>query len=79
MSAAVRSIARPAALPGRSCYWDGTLAALKFTPCEQKPLAVLDVDETALLNLGYEASDAQRQGPHDEKRWERWSRPAPTR
>jgi 5'-nucleotidase (lipoprotein e(P4) family) len=52
---------------------DGTLAAPKFTPCEQKPLAVvLDVDETALLNLGYEASDAQRQGPYDEKRWERW-------
>jgi 5'-nucleotidase (lipoprotein e(P4) family) len=52
---------------------DGTLAAPKFTPCEQKPLAVvLDVDETALLNLGYEASDAQRQGAYDEKRWERW-------
>ena len=52
---------------------DGTLAAPKFTPCEQKPLAiVLDVDETALLNLGYEASDAQRQAPYDDKRWERW-------
>jgi len=52
---------------------DGTLASPKFTPCEQKPLAiVLDVDETALLNLGYEASDAQRQAPYDEKRWERW-------
>lgn len=52
---------------------DGTLAAPKFTPCEQKPLAVvLDVDETALLNLGYEASDAQRQGAYDEKSWERW-------
>lgn len=52
---------------------DGTLAAPKFTPCEQKPLAiVLDVDETGLLNLGYEASDAQRQAPYEEKRWERW-------
>lgn len=52
---------------------EGTLAAPKFTSCEKKPLAVvLDIDETALLNLGYEASDAQRQGAYDEQRWERW-------
>lgn len=52
---------------------EGTLAAPKFTTCDKKPLAVvLDIDETALLNLGYEASDAQRQGAYDEQRWERW-------
>lgn len=52
---------------------EGTLAAPKFTSCDKKPLAVvLDIDETALLNLGYEASDAQRQGAYDEQRWERW-------
>jgi 5'-nucleotidase (lipoprotein e(P4) family) len=52
---------------------DATLEVPKFVPCGKKPLAVvLDIDETALLNLGYEADDAQRSGPYDEARWKRW-------
>src|ERR1051326_6560070 len=34
---------------------NATLAAPRFLPCGRRPLAVvLDVDETALQNLGYE-------------------------
>jgi 5'-nucleotidase (lipoprotein e(P4) family) len=45
-------------------------------PCGDKPKAVVfDVDETILLNLGYEADDAGHPGrPYDEQRWERWER-----
>ena len=50
-----------------------TLDVPKFESCGKKPLAVvLDIDETALLNLGYEADDSQRGGPYDQSRWERW-------
>jgi len=52
-----------------------TLDAPKFESCDKKPLAVvLDIDETALLNLGYEADDSQRNGPYDQSRWERWEK-----
>jgi 5'-nucleotidase (lipoprotein e(P4) family) len=52
---------------------EGTLEAPKFVPCAKKPLAVvLDIDETALLNLGYENDVAQRSGPYDDSRWKRW-------
>ena len=53
---------------------DATLAAPKFLKCgpKQRPAVVLDVDETALMNLGYEADDSQRNGPYDQKRWDRW-------
>lgn len=52
---------------------EATLEVPKFVPCGKKPLAVvLDVDETALLNLGFEADDAQRSGPYDDARWKRW-------
>ena len=51
------------------------LAAPKFESCDKKPLAVvLDIDETALLNVGYEADDSQRGGPYDQSRWERWEK-----
>ncbi len=54
---------------------DSTLAAPRFVDCGTKPLAVVfDVDETALLNLGYEADDAQRGGAYDAKRWDRWEK-----
>jgi 5'-nucleotidase (lipoprotein e(P4) family) len=54
---------------------DSTLAAPRFVECGTKPLAVVfDVDETALLNLGYEADDAGRGGAYDAKRWERWEK-----
>jgi 5'-nucleotidase (lipoprotein e(P4) family) len=45
-------------------------------PCGDKPPAVVfDVDETILLNLGYEADDAAHPGrPYDENRWLDWER-----
>ncbi|MBB4153309.1 5'-nucleotidase (lipoprotein e(P4) family) [Sphingomonas jinjuensis] len=50
-----------------------TLAAPRFVPCGTKKLAmVLDIDETVLLNLGYEADEAGRGGGYDEARWRRW-------
>lgn len=52
---------------------EGSLEVPRFMPCGKKPLAVvLDIDETALLNLGYEADDAQRGTGYDDKRWKRW-------
>jgi len=54
---------------------DSTLAAPKFLPCGSKPLAVmLDIDETSLLNLGYEEQDAAHPGPFDPARWDRWEK-----
>ena len=51
-----------------------TLAAPRFESCGDKPLAaVFDIDETAVLNLGYEADDARRGSPgYDAERWKRW-------
>jgi 5'-nucleotidase (lipoprotein e(P4) family) len=50
-----------------------TLAAPAFVPCADKPSAVvLDVDETALQNLGAEYAEASRGGGYDQARWERW-------
>jgi 5'-nucleotidase (lipoprotein e(P4) family) len=50
-----------------------TLADPRFEPCGKRPLAVvLDIDETALLNLGYEADEAARALPYDQGRWNRW-------
>jgi 5'-nucleotidase (lipoprotein e(P4) family) len=45
-----------------------------FVKCgpRQRPAVVLDIDETALMNLGYEADDSQRSGAYDQKRWDRW-------
>jgi len=53
-----------------------TLAAPRFIPCGRRPPAVvLDVDETALQNLGYEYDDAGHPGrPYDQERWNRWER-----
>ena len=53
---------------------DATLEAPKFLKCApgQRPAVVLDIDETALMNLGYEADDSQRNAPYDQKRWDRW-------
>ena len=46
-----------------------------FVPCGRKPLAVvLDVDETALLNLGYEYDQAAQNRTYDPKRWSDWER-----
>lgn len=49
-----------------------TLAAPTFAPCGDKPLAaVFDVDETVLLNLGFEY-DAAGGAAFDEARWTAW-------
>ncbi len=50
-----------------------TLASPGFVPCGSKPLAVvLDVDETALLNLGYEYDEAVKGRSFDSAIWNRW-------
>jgi 5'-nucleotidase (lipoprotein e(P4) family) len=42
-------------------------------PCGDKPYAaVFDMDETAILNLGYEYNDAVTGAPFDAARWTRW-------
>ena len=50
-----------------------TVASPSFVRCGRKPLAVvLDVDETALLNLGYEYDDAANRRSYDAGRFDRW-------
>lgn len=50
-----------------------SLNAPQFEPCGPKPLAiVLDIDETAILNVGYEADAARRGEGYDAARWARW-------
>ncbi len=49
-----------------------TLASPGQLPCTGQPAVVLDVDETALLNTGYEYSDARGNLTYDSARWERW-------
>ena len=54
---------------------DSTLAAPRFLPCGRRPLAVvLDVDETAIQNLGYEYDEALTRRSYDQERWNRWER-----
>ena len=54
---------------------DATLRTPRFVPCGRKPLAVvLDVDETALLNVGYEYDQAAQNRAYDPKRWSDWER-----
>ena len=52
-----------------------TLAAPAFLPCGDRPLAViLDADETAIQNLGYEYDEAANGRSYDQARWDRWER-----
>ncbi|KQS05281.1 acid phosphatase [Sphingomonas sp. Leaf357] len=52
-----------------------TLSAPIWVPCGAKPKAVIfDVDETVLLNLGFEYDAAAHSAPYDEKRWQAWER-----
>lgn len=70
-----RAADRKAGTPIRSAVLskEGTLESPKYVPCGKKPLAVvLDVDETVLLNLGYENDAARRTGEYDDSRWKRW-------
>ena len=46
----------------------------KFLPCGDKPLAVaFDIDETLVLNLGFEARAAAGE-PYEQARWDRWEK-----
>lgn len=50
-----------------------SLAQPTFIPCDNRPLAVvLDVDETALQNLGYEYDRDVRGYGYGQYSWERW-------
>ncbi|HEY0627502.1 MAG TPA: HAD family acid phosphatase [Allosphingosinicella sp.] len=52
-----------------------TLDSPRFQQCGNKPLAVvLDVDETALLNLGYEYDEAVKGRSYSQEIWDRWER-----
>ncbi|MFA6114429.1 MAG: HAD family acid phosphatase [Sphingomonas sp.] len=52
-----------------------TLVAPSFVPCGRKPFAaVFDVDETVLLNLGFEYSEAANPRPYDEAGWQAWEK-----
>jgi 5'-nucleotidase (lipoprotein e(P4) family) len=54
---------------------DATLRTPRFVPCGEKPLAVvLDVDETALLNVGYEYDQAAQNRAYDPNRWSDFER-----
>ncbi|MDB5693534.1 MAG: hypothetical protein JWO81_2597 [Alphaproteobacteria bacterium] len=51
-----------------------TLAAPSFVPCGRKPFAaVFDVDETVLLNLGFEY-DTAIGTPWQDERWNQWEK-----
>lgn len=50
-----------------------TLDSPRFASCGDRPLAVvLDVDETAIQNLGYEYDEALHRRTFDAERWNRW-------
>ena len=54
---------------------DATLDNPRMIPCGARPLAVvLDVDETALQNLGYSFDEALGGKTYDQERWNRWER-----
>ena len=51
------------------------LASPDYVLCGKKPLAaVFDVDETVLLNLGFEYNEAAAPKPYDEARWKAWEK-----
>ncbi len=50
-----------------------TLDSPRFIPCGERPLAVvLDADETAIQNLGYEYDREVRRRGYDSASWGRW-------
>lgn len=63
-------------------WLNATLAAPSFYNCagNRRLAVVLDVDETALLNLGFEYDDASHPGrPYDQQRWNQWEQTGATR
>lgn len=72
-NAAVKVKARPAdsvvLAPG------ATLDSPAFEPCGKKPFAaVFDVDETVVLNIGYEYHDATTGKGYDAAAWDAWEK-----
>lgn len=55
---------------------DATIADPHTLPCGDRPPAVVfDIDETLLLNLGFEYDEARHAGrPYDERRWTTWEK-----
>jgi 5'-nucleotidase (lipoprotein e(P4) family) len=54
---------------------DATIDSPRTVPCGNKPpAAVFDMDETAILNLGYEYDQARTGAPSTGQRWLRWER-----
>ncbi|HCW62692.1 MAG TPA: acid phosphatase, partial [Sphingobium sp.] len=52
-----------------------SLDAPKFVPCGDKPLAaVFDVDETVMLNTGYEYHDATSGKGYNAADWDAWEK-----
>ena len=52
-----------------------SLDAPKFVPCGDKPLAaVFDVDETVMLNIGYEYHDATSGKGYNAADWDAWEK-----
>ncbi|WCP14215.1 Lipoprotein E [Sphingobium sp. AntQ-1] len=52
-----------------------SLAAPRFVPCGDKPFAaVFDVDETVMLNTGYEYHDAKTGKGFDAADWDAWEK-----
>ncbi len=52
-----------------------TLDQPAFRPCGSKPYAaVFDVDETLVLNLGFEYHDARSAAPYSDALWDAWER-----
>ncbi|WP_420143429.1 HAD family acid phosphatase [Sphingobium sp.] len=52
-----------------------TLEAPRFLPCGNKPLAaVFDVDETVMLNTGYEYHDARTGKGYNAADWDAWEK-----
>lgn len=70
-------IARAASRPEESVVLaaGATLDNPRMIPCGDRPLAVvLDVDETAIQNLGYSYDEALGGKSYDQERWNRWER-----
>ncbi len=68
-------LAAARARPGMSVVLDddATLDTPRFVECGDRPFAViLDVDETAIQNLGYEYDEAAHGRTYDQSRWNRW-------
>jgi 5'-nucleotidase (lipoprotein e(P4) family) len=54
---------------------DATIGTPAFIPCGDKPLAaVFDVDETLVLNAGFEYFDAHTRRGFDDSIWDRWEK-----